>query len=359
MKDLWKNHRAAVISAIAAFVVIVGLVIGYAVLSPSNGGPVEVTSAWPVASSERAVAKPPAPLKWPLTGVAAPDEKAIDRRPFAVKIENSPAARPQTGMQRADVVYESLVEGGITRFNCIFHSDQEGIRGPVRSARLSDLHIVPQYNALFAFSGANTTVNGRIRKAGLDNLSEDAGVSYPYYRSTSKAAPHNLFLDMAKLKEEAKRRKMTLTGGVEPFMFERRNSETTPTITEITVPFSDANRAVWTYDGERDVYARVNNGRTHTDAETGKQLTARNVVVLWAKTSSAGHDSAGSTTLDITLSGENRASVFRNGQRFDGVWKTDGKTPPRLFTRDGSPIRLSVGNTWMQVIPTNVNISMK
>ncbi|MDZ4063236.1 MAG: DUF3048 C-terminal domain-containing protein, partial [Coriobacteriia bacterium] len=135
--------------------------------------------------------------------------------------------------------------------------------------------------------------------------------------------------------------------------------ETTPTITEITVPFSDANRAVWTYDSERDVYARANNGRMHTDAETGQQLTACNVVVLWAKTSSAGHDSAGSTTLDITLSGENRASVFRNGQRYDGVWKTDGETPPRFFTRNGTPIRLSVGNTWMQVIPTNVNISMK
>ncbi|MDZ4063566.1 MAG: DUF3048 domain-containing protein, partial [Coriobacteriia bacterium] len=228
MRELWKNHRAAVLSAIAAFVVVVGAVIGYALFPTSNGGPAEVTSAWPVASVERSVDKPPAPLRWPLTGLGAPDEKAVGRRPFSVKIENSPAARPQTGIQRADVVYESLVEGGITRFNCIFHSEQQGIRGPVRSARLSDLYVVPQYNALFAFSGANATVNGRIRRADIDNLSEDAGVSYPYYRSTSKAAPHNLFVDMAKLKEEAKRRKMTLSGGVEPFLFERRKSETTP-----------------------------------------------------------------------------------------------------------------------------------
>lgn len=359
MKALWKNHRAAVISAIAAFVVIVGAVACYALFYPDDTGPIEVTSAWPVASSERTVEKPPEPVRWPLSGLDAPDDKAISRRPIAVKIENSPAARPQTGIQRADVVYESLVEGGITRFNCIFHSDQEGTRGPVRSARLSDLHIVPQYNALFSFSGANTTVNGRINRAGIDNLSEDAGVSYPYYRSSVKAAPHNLFLDMMKLKEEAKRRKMDLTAKVQPFLFERGSTDATPTTTELTVPFSDANRVVWTYDGGSDTYLRVNNGRAHTDAETGKQISAHNVVVLWAKTSAAGRDKVGSTTLDIELSGENRCSVFRNGQRYDGVWKTNDKTPPRFFTRDGAPIRLTPGNTWMQVIPTNVNISMR
>ena len=92
--------------------------------------PAEVTSAWPIADSERVVPRPPEAVRWPLTGLVAPDVEAIRLRPLSVKIENSPQARPQTGLSSADVVYESVAEGGITRFNAIFQSQMPKTVGP-------------------------------------------------------------------------------------------------------------------------------------------------------------------------------------------------------------------------------------
>ena len=112
--------------------------------------PATVTSAWPEADSERTVPKPASLVRWPLTGLPAPDAAATRARAVGVKVENSPESRPQSGLDQADVVYETLTEGGITRFNAIFHSNACEVVGPVRSARLSDVYLMPQYQALFA-----------------------------------------------------------------------------------------------------------------------------------------------------------------------------------------------------------------
>ena len=130
----------------------------------------EVVAAWPEADTERTIAKPAEPPRWPLTGLEAPSAEETVQRVVSVKIENSSESRPQTNLQLADVVYESVTEGGITRFNAIFHSQAPENVGPVRSARLSDTYIVPQYHALFGFSGASPTVNAAVNAAGIENL---------------------------------------------------------------------------------------------------------------------------------------------------------------------------------------------
>jgi hypothetical protein len=319
-----------------------------------------IVSYWPKAERERVVTKPVVPPQWPLTGLAAPDADALKQRIISVKIENSPAARPQTNLQPADVVYESIAEGGVTRFNAMFHSLLPEDAGPVRSARLADVQIVPQYGALFVFSGASTTVNSAIRKASIENLSEDAGVSYPYYRSTQRAAPHNLFVVFSKAREEAKRRGMPVTRENKGLVFDTRAStEETPTVTGIDIPFSQANRVRWTYDADSNAYLRENNGKAHTDRATGKQITATNVVVLWAKHDAASRDKFGSVTYRIVLNGTGRCSVFRNGQRYDGTWEAGADAPPTFKAEDGTQIKLTPGNTWMQVVQTTVNITMK
>ncbi len=321
--------------------------------------PAAVISAWPVANAERIVPKPPEPPRWPLSGLPAPDDVSTIKRPLSVKIENSPEARPQTGISSADVVYESVTEGGITRFNCIFQSTVPKTVGPVRSARLSDLWVVPQYHALFFFSGASSTVNGAVKRAKLPNLSEDAGVSYPYYRSTSARAPHNLFLDTKKGYVEAAKRGMPVTSDPPAKLQYAPSKAATPTITSVAIPFSDANHVTWTYDAKSKKYLRANDGRKHLDAQTGKQVAAKNVVVMWAKYTPKSRDKVGSTTYDITLGGQGRVSVFRDGQRLDGTWSAERTDPPRFKATDGSPIKLAPGNTWFQVIPLNVNITMK
>lgn len=318
-----------------------------------------VVSSWPKADKERTVAKPAEPPRWPLTGLDAPSADAISQRVVSVKIENSPAARPQTNLQLADVVYESVTEGGITRFNAMFHSASPDSVGPVRSARLSDLYIVPQYNALFVFSGASTSVNSKIRGTSIEDLSEDAGVTYPFFRGKDRARPHNLMVVLDKVREEAAKRKMPTTQDVKGLAFDKRAIETSSAVTEISIPFSTANKVVWTFDSATGTYLRVNNGAKHMDKATGEQISARNVVVMWAKHNVASRDVVGSTTYEIVLTGSGRASVFHNGQQFEGTWEATKDAPPVFKAADGTQIKLAPGNTWFQVIQPSVNIGLE
>lgn len=320
---------------------------------------VEVTSAWPIAISERSVPQPAEPVVWPLTGKPGPDAASIARRPLSVKIENSPSARPQSGLNQADVVYETLAEGGITRFNCVFHSSVPKTVGPVRSARLSDLWVVPQYHGLFFFSGASTSVNAAVRRAKLPNLSEDAGVSFPYFRSAQRSAPHNLYLDTKKAFQEATKRKMAIVAQVPRLQFAARSATATPTISSIFIPFSQANTVDWDYDATKRAYLRKNNGKKHLDAMTDNQVAAKNVVVMWVKYIPISHDKVGSVTYDVALGGSGRVSVFAGGQRTDGTWSATRDTPPRFKDASGKTIKLAPGNTWFQVIPLSVNITMR
>jgi len=317
----------------------------------------KISSPWPFAEKERAVPKPAEPPRWPYTGKKAPSVRAIRRRPLSVKIENSASSRPQVGINSADVVYETISEGGITRFNCIFGSTVPNTVGPVRSARLSDLWIVPQYDALFVFSGASNSVNRQVNQANLPNLSQDAGVMAPFSRNPSRAAPHNLFLDTDQAYETAQDRGYKTTAKLQPLQFDRSAREQTVTVTEISIPFSPANTVRWEYDDGS--YKRYNNGSPHTDAGQGKQVRAKNVVVMWAKYEAASRDRVGSTTFRINLGGKGRVSVFRNGQRFDGTWIANRTSPPKFKDSDGRPIKLAPGRTWFQVLPLNGSITMK
>ncbi len=327
------------------------------VLTGCKKTPAEVTTPWPTADRERTVPRPAEAARWPFTGKKATDPATLSRRPLSVKIENSAASRPQTGIGSADVVYESIAEGGVTRFNCIFHSELPARVGPVRSARLSDIWIVPQYQGLFFFSGASSSVNAAIRNANLPNLSEDAGVTKPYVRDRSRRAPHNLFLETAKAHATAQERGYETTVIPTGLQFVNRTEESTPTVTEIDIPFSQANRVRWVYQNGQ--YLRFNNGAAHNDAATGKQVTADNVVVMWAKYTVASRDVRGSVTYNIDLGSKNRVSIFRGGQRFDGTWTGSPDAPPKFTDAEGRPIKLVQGRTWFQVIPLDGAITMK
>jgi len=316
-----------------------------------------LSSPWPFAEKERTVPKPPEPPRWPYTGKRAKDEASIRRRPLSIKIENSQASRPQTGLNSADVVYETISEGGITRFNCIFQSKIPKVVGPVRSARLSDLYIVPQYDALFFFSGAHSSVEREVNKAGLPNLSQDAGVMAPYSRSSARSAPHNLYLNTEEAYRTAKKRGHKITADLQPLQFLKASRETTVEVTEINVPFSNYNKVKWVYDDGS--YKRFNSGAAHMDARTGNQVNAKNVVVLWAKYEPVRRDKVGSNTFRVILGGKGRVSIFHDGQRHDGTWVANRTAPPKFKDKDGKPIKLASGRTWFQVLPLDASITMK
>jgi hypothetical protein len=317
-----------------------------------------IQSLWPAASTERVVPKPAGTPRWPLTGLDAPTTEATLIRVVSVKIENSPAARPQTGLDKADVVYEVISEGGITRFHALFQSHSPKVVGPVRSARPPDLTIVPQYHSLLAHVGGPGKVRGALKNTSRYNDMDQFFNPASYWRSSSRPAPHNMYMDMNKLRGYAtSKRSYAATEAITGLEFARASAAATPVVTLLTVPVSASNKVQWRYSASTRTYARSINGVAHKDAVSGKQLRARNVVVLWAQITPYPGNTHGVVNIDLLGSG--RASVFFGGQRVDGTWSAGKNTPPKFKAADGRPIKLDPGNTWIQVIGSDQNIVMK
>lgn len=327
---------------------------------------------------------------YPLTGrpfyldwIEDPEQRAAQAsaimlaRPVCIKIENSPDARPQTGLSLADVVYETVVEGGITRFNCVFQSYLPVEVGPVRSARNSDVSIVPQYQAVLFYSGCNETVLSQMYYAGFPFLTEG---EEGFYRVDWNWAPHNLYyspqmaysdiqangygttvtypptLEFLKLASPESVMLASISGLPAPvFSSETANPAATPT-SQISIPFSPGFVIDWSWQGEglSGRWLRSQDGEAYYEAIDGSQLGATNVVVLWT---SYIYVDAGGGTYEIELNGYGDASIFTQGGRIDGTWETDGSTPPRFRSYDGSIIYLTPGNTWFQVISYDTDIS--
>ena len=117
--------------------------------------------------------------------------------------------------------------------------------------------------------------------------------------------------------------------------------------------------ALWRFDALSGTYMRNVNRKAALDALDHKRISAKNVVVLWTRYTALDSDLAGGGGFDVTLGGQGQASVFRDGDRFDGKWRADGNTPPRFVAEDGSPIRLAPGATWFEVIPISANITLR
>jgi hypothetical protein len=340
----------ASIVAAAAIIAIVALLL-------TNCGKEEVPEPEPRTKPEATNTLTPAPEPraqvYPLTGLPASDDAAMLSRPLSVKIENSWDARPQLGIGSADVVYETLTEGGISRFNCIFQSTIPAEVGPVRSGRNSDVTIVPQYDALFFMSGANDVVLGEIAAAGLADMSHNAA-SALYYRVDYRVMPHNLYLDLQSAYGVAEEKGYAIT--VEPSVhleFGPSETKDASDAAYIEVPFSDAFVAQWSWDPDEKAYYRSMDGPT-LDAGTDQQIAASNVVVLWADYVPV----LDGTTLGVDMNSGGDASLFFDGKRIDGFWSSDGTTPPRFTDQDGNAIKLTPGNTWFQVLDIGMGITV-
>jgi hypothetical protein len=297
-----------------------------------------------------------------LTGVRAPSEQATQARVVSVKIENSPEARPQSGLDGADLVYETLTEGGITRFNAIFQSTAPDTVGPVRSARLSDAQIIPQYGALFAHAGGNATVLAALAQAKVQDLDFITVAPEAYWRSPARKAPHDLYTGIERLRAAALARAYPAGQQVRPFVFGPlpADESTLPPVAAVTVPFSAADTVTWTWARKSRSWLRDIDGRAHVHAGSRRQYAVADVVVLWAGVApTAKLDSNGAPTLDIGLDGSGRATVFRDGTRIDGTWHAGAGQPPVVRDTEGRVVPLAVGRTWFEVVPNDLDIRMR
>ena len=276
----------------------------------------------------------------PLTGLPG----TVSSGPaVVVKVDNSSKARPQLGLNAADIVVEEQVEGGITRLAAIFHT-QTSVVGPVRSGRTTDISFI---NALggpaLVYSGANDVIDALLlRQTTVQNYS--AARSSGYWRDRSRRAPSNLFTDTASFDG---------SGSAPPAQFAYRATGSAPvnpaidaTAVAVTFPSTSVR---WRWDGSS--WLRTQNGTAHV-TDGGQQVAAANVVVAIVPEVLTGLvDSAGFPVPEYVFAGSGPVSVFTGGKRIDGTWTRPSlRSPAILVDGSGTVIELAPGRTWIELV---------
>ncbi|WP_448073467.1 DUF3048 domain-containing protein [Georgenia yuyongxinii] len=302
----------------------------------------------------------PLPARWPLTGVVG----EIQERPaLSVKVENSAAARPQTGLEDADVVWEEMVEGGITRFNAVYHSVVPEQVGPIRSVRPMDAAIAAPLGGLMAFSGGQPPFVQQIRAAGLQVLSNDEGVA-GMYRVGFRRAPHNVYGSGPQLLAQADADHSAPPP--EQLAYARDHARASAVlegapVAALNLSFPSAAPS-WTWDAAADpgrggpagAWARLERGVAQTSSD-GDRLLATNVVVMRVQVVDTGsRDPAGNPVPETVLTGEGDAVVASGGKVLEARWSKAGTADPVVLTdADGNEVSLVPGATWIELVPVN------
>lgn len=285
----------------------------------------------------------------PLTGepTAGAD---LDRPALGVKIDNVAAARPQSGLAQADVVYEERVEGFLSRFLAVFHSRDADPVGPIRSGRSTDVAILaPLDDPLFAYSGANPTFTEIIRSAPLVDVGAEVAPG-AYFRRPDRPAPHDLYSDTATLYAQAP------DGGrpSELFAFADDAPAIGAEAQGVTFDFGSAaaTRVSYTWDGARDGWLRSQNGTPHV-TEDGTQLAPDHVLVQFVDYVDSGvNDASGSPIPEAVLVGDGNLWALTGGRVVTGSWsRSDDEAVTELTTDAGGPLELRPGRTWVALVP--------
>ncbi len=311
----------------------------------------------------------------PLTGLQVADAAALDRRPLAIKVSQFPRrVRPQSGLSLADLVFEHYAEAGVTRMTAIFLGNEAPKVGSIRSARLIDIVVAESYDALLVTSGSSQGVLNRLAQTDFYDrvIAEATGYNEcpPLCREGTDASTNNLFASTTDLWATADglglNGRQTLDGMA---FFAVPPAGGTP-VTSVHVDFQvDNNVAEWRYDTASGRYARwmdtevVGELAPQTDALTGAQLSAANVVVLYANhvTSDIPEDfgNGGHCGYEIQLWSTGPARIFRDGQMYEATWVRNVVTDViGLVGADGQVIPLKPGNSWFELVdldsPTTV-----
>lgn len=291
-----------------------------------------------------------------LTGIELPEP--IERPVLAVKIDNASAALPPDGLEDADIVFEEEVEGGLTRFLALFHSDDPKEVGPVRSGRESDADLLPQFEPVLGLSGAAAPVEKLFRDAGIAFFQEgDTAAKSAFYRVTDRIAPHNLFAHTEDLWDIGE----DLPQPTEPvFTFDEEVPAGGEETESLAMTYSSFANATWTWEPDANVWERDQNGSPHATAD-GRTIGSENVVVMRVKARPGNRtDSAGNPTVDLDVIGRGKATFLRDGEAFEGTWRKEAPEEPlEWFDSDGDPFPLRPGKTWIEVLPIGDELELQ
>jgi len=320
----------------------------FANLDETEAGQEEEPEPEPEAEPEEEIIYP---YTYPLTGLGAMEE--VKDRPILVLVENHKDARPQSGLINADIVYEILVEGEITRFAAIYHSEKPEVIGPIRSLRPYFAEIGAGWDALIVHAGYSPAAIELVKNRGLDHLDEIYGDGAYYWRSTERSAPHNLYSSIEKLRSAITKKKIR-SEWKQPKPLKFADSKTViqgDPAGKVHLTYLLGYTVEYVYDAEAGVYKRYMAGQPHVDKETGEQITAANVLIV--QTSHSVIDNEGRRNVNVT--GPGTGWLVQQGKVREVKWEqVDGVIRPYI---DGSVVPLLPGKTWVQFIPHGYKVT--
>ena len=326
-----------------------------AALAACGGHSLQSTAATSVPStSQSASASASASARpvgaYPLTGRPVTNPVNAARPALSVKIDNIAGALPQSGLNQADIVSDILVEGGLTRLLATFQSQDAALIGPIRSARPVDADLLRELNGgIFAYSGAAPgEIAPSIDHSNALLVSNDHNPQW-FWRSSSRAAPHNVFSSTARLYQAGNTMRPTLPTPPQLFRYSRSTDATTPAST-VNLRFSPNSSAAWSWSGT--AYMRTQNGAPDVLAD-GARVSSTNIVILsvtWHPTNII--DDAGNADPYVIVIGSGPAWVMRDGKLITGKWiRPSYRVPMRLVDATGHVIALHPGRTWLELQP--------
>jgi hypothetical protein len=299
----------------------------------------------------------------PLTG--RPVSPAVARRhPIAVMIDDLGAARPQSGLSSASVVWQAPAEGGIPRYMAIFQDTLPKEIGPVRSSRYYYIAWAAEWRAVYAHAGgspqAKATLAAKGRGQYVYNIDEFR-YSGTFHRVTFRFAPHNLYTTGAKLRAAGKHQGSKDKAYTPVWKFAADAPlDARPYGGTITVKYP-YNTIKYAYDRKTNTYLRsVTGEKKQTDKGTGDRIAPKNVVVMRMRFGPLNDGHPGAPRLEATVVGSGTAWIFTNGKTIKGTWKKTAITKPtRFYDGNGKQVTMTIGQTFVQVIPGNYPFSYK
>ncbi len=286
----------------------------------------------------------------PETGLPDPTGQSLTRPALWVKIENTPVARPQTGLDQADVVYEQVTEAGITRFISLFNSQVPDVVGPIRSTRAMDSDVAAPLGGVFAYSGGIPQSVALISHAPVAAVDETAAGA-AMFRDKSKKAPHNLYGHGADL--------LGLGNGqptpIPPLFSYLSGGQAFAgdPVTSFTVDFDAPYAPTYTYDAASRHWMR-SIGTEPFVASSGQQIAPTNVIVQYVACCLPVPEGG----IYITV-GSGEAWVFSDGKVVKGTWSRDDRSQVTKFVdANGQTIGLNPGPTWVEFVPNGENVDV-
>ncbi|RDU36604.1 DUF3048 domain-containing protein [Neobacillus piezotolerans] len=296
---------------------------------------------------------PDFPFAYPLTGIGSQTE-SVDRA-FAVVVNNFPKARPQSGLHMADIVYELLAEGEVTRFLAVYQSEKPEIIGPVRSARDYYINVAKGLDSIFIAHGYSVEAKKMLNSGYIDNLNGMAYDGTLFKRASFRKAPHNSYISYENMMKGAKKNGFKLEPAPRPFKFlsekEVEKIEGRIALSAFVSYGTKTFSPTYKYDPAIGKYKRYINGELMVDLETKQPILLDNIFIA-----EMGHTPAGPGGLrDIDLKGGGKGYLFQKGKVIEVDWLNDnGRIIP---IKNGNEAGLVPGKTWVNIVPSSPGLA--